>query len=167
MPHSSTPAHRNPQNNCNNRRTSTKQPPPRSQYSVPQDVGSVSLDYTLQATATAAAGSYALSGSVFISNVQPGILNIARLVVQLSTGQSAYPTCALTTPFTTQDGLIWGGVNAGGSITTMPFSASTGITNTGNVLGTWSQFILPEFASATCKFNISLGSTVGLFGDCC
>ena len=124
------------------------------------------MEYTLQATATPGASSYYLSGAVFLNNVQPGILNVARLIVQLSSGQQAYPTCALTSPYTASDGVVWGGVNEGGSITTMPLAGS-GVVGAGvfggvgTVLGSWNQFILPEFSSATCNFNISLGSQVG------
>jgi hypothetical protein len=140
-------------------------PPPAS-----IDAGSVAVDYTLTATATPGAGSYYLSGAVFINNVQPGILNVARLIVQLSSGQQAYPTCALTSPYVASDGLVWGGVNAGGSITTMPLAGSgvigTGMAGAfgavGTVLGSWTQFVVPEFSSATCNFNISLGNQVGL-----
>jgi hypothetical protein len=54
---------------------------------VQQDAGSVPVEYRLEPRATPGAGSYYVSGSVFVNNVQPGILNIAYLVVQLSTGQ--------------------------------------------------------------------------------
>lgn len=85
--------------------------------------------------------------------------------------QSAIPTCSLTTPYVAADGLVWGGVNAGGSITTTPF-ATTGLPMTGTAVaaattgtlgigtGVFNQFVLPQFNSATCTFNISLGNTV-------
>jgi hypothetical protein len=77
----------------------------------------------------------------------------------------AFPTCALTAPYVSKDGLVWGGVNSGGSITTIPNTAltwtGTGVMPYGNVIGTWTQFILPEYTSASCRFNISLGTTVG------
>ena len=143
----------------------------RNAFSVDQNAGSLAVEYTLKATATPTTGSWAVSGAVFVNNVQPGILNIARLQVQLSTGQTAIPTCSLTTAYTSSDGMVWGGANAGGSITTAPFS-STGLpivtTDTAAALaigamgigtGIFNQFILPEFASATCRFNISLGAT--------
>ena len=143
----------------------------RNAFSVDQNAGSLAVEYTLKATATPTTGSWAVSGAVFVNNVHPGILNIARLQVQLSTGQTAIPTCSLTTAYTSSDGMVWGGANAGGSITTAPFS-STGLpivtTDTAAALaigamgigtGIFNQFILPEFASATCRFNISLGAT--------
>ena len=75
--------------------------------------------------------------------------------------QQAYPSCALTSPYIASDGLVWGGVNEGGSITTMPSGGVAGFGGLGGVsgvLGGWTQFIVPEFSSATCKFNISLGA---------
>ena len=36
------------------------------------DAGSVSIPYTLTATATAGQATYTLSGAVFIANTQPG-----------------------------------------------------------------------------------------------
>lgn len=61
------------------------------------------------------------------------------------------------------DGFVWGGVNAGGSLTTMPlYSGSTAaaVATLSGVAGSWNRFLLPEFASATCRFNITLGATV-------
>jgi hypothetical protein len=63
---------------------------------------------------------------------------------------------------------VWGGTNAGGSITTPGIGGSFGVVGTGVTgingvgigvgvgLGTFTQFILPDFASATCRFNITL-----------
>lgn len=65
--------------------------PTRQAFNVPQDAGTVPIEYTLAPTATPGTGSYAVSGAVFLNNVQPGLLIIERLVVQLSTGQSAFP----------------------------------------------------------------------------
>lgn len=138
-------------------------------FNVQQSAGSLAVPYTLTATATPTTASYAVSGAVFVNNNQPGILNIARIVVQLSSGQQATPTCALTAPYVSSDGLVWGGVNAGGSITQVPFVGAglpqpVGIATTANgvgmagTLGTFTQFILPEFASATCTFNITIGA---------
>jgi hypothetical protein len=146
----------------------------------------VAIDYTLTPTATPTTSSWAVSGSVLVNNVQPGILNIARLMVQLSTGQTAIPTCALTSPYVASDGLVWGGANAAGSLTTTPFAGTPfagtggpmGTIGVGNVnsavgvgvgvngvvggIGSFTQFVLPEFTSAICRFNITLGNQVRL-----
>jgi hypothetical protein len=83
------------------RRTTRPTPPPlpgtppatlgrpnrRNQFSVDQTAGAVPIEYTLKATATPTTATYFVSGSVFVNNVQPGILNIVQLIVQLSSGQ--------------------------------------------------------------------------------
>ena len=88
--------------------------------------------------------------------MQPGILNVARLAVQLSNGQQATPTCALTTNAVVNNGLFYTG-------------ASNGIYNTGafgggfGVNSGFSQFVMPEFSSATCRFNITFSSVSGSY----
>lgn len=135
-----------------------------------QDAGAVSIPYQTTAVATPTTGAWAISGAVFIANTQSGILNVQRMMVQTSTGLQAFPQCALTTPYVATDGLVWGGANAGGSITTgVNPLVNNGVVGVGNVgvvtgIGTFSQFILPEFASATCRFNLTMTTVRGTAG---
>ncbi|GBF96360.1 hypothetical protein Rsub_09431 [Raphidocelis subcapitata] len=146
----------------------------RNAFNVDLNAGAVPIEYKLTAQAQPTTGSYAVSGAVFINNVQPGILNIAQLSVQLSSGQQAVPVCALTTPYVSSDGLVWGGANAGGSITTMPntgFGVGMGVSGMADglggayasgmgTMGAFTEFIIPEFSSATCRFNLTMGTEV-------
>jgi hypothetical protein len=126
------------------------------------------MGYTLRAVAQPTTGSYYVSGALFVNNNRPGILNIARIGVQLSTGQQAVPTCTLTAPYVAADGLVWGAANAGGSVTQNPcittggILPTNGITPSSIVAGTIAStctFVIPEYASASCAFNMSLGTS--------